>query len=376
MRRIHPAFNWFLPAVLILALPVPVARGEVPGSNARLAPSAMLSVERLPAAESWHPGQTYDTVSGLSASFVSRLPTGSSLSPIGAQPVSHVPGPTSPWWAQQHQNCVAGGTDEFPQIDEACDVGCAACADELQWLPEGLRYKAYIAGEKEPRFSSAWFEDDVFGTIWEAGLGGRLGILRRGSCGSIRPEGWQIDMQGGVLPRLQANEQDLIAVDYRFGLVNTWRQGPIGIKLAYDHLSSHLGDEFLLANPGVVRRNFARDAVVLGAAFDTHPSIRVYGEIGVALSYAGGSEPVEFQYGVEYSPTCPGGAPFLAVNAHLRQEFDFAGSFNILGGWQCRSEHSDRVFRVGGQYYNGKSLQHSFFDKNEELTGFGMWMDF
>ena len=377
VSRIYPRFDWFPSTILVVALSVPLAQGQVPNGPISRLPTPVVSTDRLAVEGGWHLDVHDDTVNNPSAPEFSRLffPSGS-LPSVGVQPVSYVPHPHTPWRAEQHYGVVAGSASDIPQFDEASAAGRAECADSWQWLPEGILYQAYIAGAKEPRFASAWFEDDVLGTIWETGMGGRLGIVRRGSCGSIRPEGWQVDMQGGVLPRLTASQQDLISVDYRIGILNTWRQGPFAVKVGYDHLSSHLGDEFLLANPGLVRINYARDAFVLGAAFDAHQNIRVYGEIGVAASVAGGAEPVEFQYGVEYSPTCPGVAPFLAVNAHLRQEFNFGGSFNILGGWQCRSAHSDHVFRVGGQYYKGKSLQHSFFGKNEELAGLGMWIDF
>ena len=311
-----------------------------------------------------------------------HLTSSRSVPQLGTQFPSTTPGgnhffaPPSGGVAEQGAGFTTDAATHPPQWEDSSVVGCQECVDCLQFLPNGLLYKAYMAGEKEPRFKSVWLDDDQLGAIWEVGLGGRLGLVRYGSTGPVRPEGWQIDLQGGVLPRLITAGQDLVAVDYRIGLFGTWRRGPTAIKFGYDHLSSHLGDEFLLANPGLSRRNYVRDAIVLGVSCDATADVRFYGEIGASPATDGGAEPLEVQYGVEYSPRCPGGAPFAAVNSHLREEFDFGGSFNILGGWQWRSSYSDRIFRVGGQYYHGKALQYSFFDKQEELLGAGMWMDY
>jgi hypothetical protein len=34
------------------------------------------------------------------------------------------------------------------------------------------------------------------------------------------------------------------------------------------------------------------------------------------------------------------------------------------------------VLRVGLQCYNGKSIQYSFFDRDEQLVGLGVWFDY
>jgi hypothetical protein len=68
--------------------------------------------------------------------------------------------------------------------------------------------------------------------------------------------------------------------------------------------------------------------------------------------------------------------PFLAVNGELREEVDFGGGVNAMAGWQLTGPQSRRTLRFGLQYYNGKSLQFSFFDQHEELFGLGIWYDY
>jgi hypothetical protein len=156
------------------------------------------------------------------------------------------------------------------------------------------------------------------------------------------------------------------------------RYGPWETKLEIYHLSSHLGDQFLLANPGATRINFSRDALVLGLAYRPLPDVRIYGEVGWAFYTWGETQPWEFQFGCEYSPARPSGLqgdPFLAINAHLRQEVDFGGALTVQTGWQWRGA-GGHLFRLGLEYLNGKSEQYQFSDKFEQQLGGGLWYDF
>jgi hypothetical protein len=69
------------------------------------------------------------------------------------------------------------------------------------------------------------------------------------------------------------------------------------------------------------------------------------------------------------------GSPFAAANVQLFEEHDFGGSLNLMAGWQWRSEISNRLLRVGLQYFNGKSSQFAFYNESEQLLGLGVWLD-
>lgn len=249
-----------------------------------------------------------------------------------------------------------------------------------QVLPSGLLFKSYMAGEKESRMGTALLAEIGGDTFQESVLGGRIGLLRYGTPGAIQPEGWQLDVEGAAFLRQNwTRDLDVDAVDFRIGVPLTWRQGPLAVKFGYYHISSHVGDEFLVRNPGFVRRNYVRDALLLGVAYNLTPDWMIYGEVAGSFRTDGGAKPWEFQFGTEYSPDIRNGfqgSPFFAINAHLREEFDFGGGLNVLAGWQWRSSDSDRVLRIGGQFYTGKSLQYAFFNRNEQLIGVGIWYDF
>lgn len=246
-----------------------------------------------------------------------------------------------------------------------------------QWLPDGLMFKSFLAGEKEPRFASVWLNDPDRGMIWETALGARVGIWRYGTQGAINPNGWQLDLEGAALTRLDPEvETDVDAADFVIGILMTRRIGPTAIEFGYGHLSSHVGDEYLIKHPTFQRINYVRDAVLFGLSYDVTPDSRVYGEIGYAPGAEDGAEPLEGQFGAEYSPAKPMLSPFAAVNFHYREEFANQLSVNVVAGMQVRGPKSNRLLRFGVQHYNGKSLQYEFLNEYETLTGAGLWVDF
>lgn len=249
-----------------------------------------------------------------------------------------------------------------------------------QLLPDGLMYRSYLAGGREPRISSHFFAEKDKGSLWDATLGGRVGLVRYGNCDPLLPQGWQLDVEGAAFPRLTLNEdRDLVSVDFRVGVPLTVRQGAFESKFAYYHLSSHMADEWMLLHPAVPPRiNYSRDVLVWGVALRPNEDLRLYAETGWAFWSDGGSEPWEFQFGIDYSPARPTGnqgAPFFAVNGRIREEVNWGGNFTVQTGWQWRGR-TGRLLRVGMHYFNGQSDQYQFFQEHEEQIGGGIWYDF
>jgi len=74
-------------------------------------------------------------------------------------------------------------------------------------MPQGLIYRSYLAGAKESRFRSVWNDERHDGGIWDITLGGNVGLLRYGTTGDVRPEGWQLGIEGAGLVRLDIDEE-------------------------------------------------------------------------------------------------------------------------------------------------------------------------
>jgi hypothetical protein len=248
-----------------------------------------------------------------------------------------------------------------------------------QSLPVGLVYSPYLADTKASRFAANFVNVKDDGWLFDAELGTQVGLLRYGTSARSLPDGFQIDAEGSAQARLDMpDDLDLRSVDCRAGVPITFGVGPTRWKVGYYHISSHLGDEFLLKHPTFARLNFVRDVLVFGYTKYLTPQVRTYAEVGWAF-HADVSEPWEVQFGFDYAPFGPTGirgAPFLALNAHLREEVDFSGSLTCQAGWAWRSDTSTPLLRIGVHYFNGKSNQYSFFNDTEQQFGLAVWYDY
>ena len=248
---------------------------------------------------------------------------------------------------------ASGGTDFSRPLDLNASVERTLSNNEpwsWQVVPEGLMYKSYLAGGREPRMGSELVSERTHGWLWDATVGGRVGILRYGTENDYWPQGWQLDIEGAAFPRLDLeHDEDLISCDFRGGLLSTTRQGPWETKFGFYHISSHIGDEYLQRYNDFTRLNYVRESLVLGGAVYLNPSLRLYAETGWAFQEDGGAKPWEFQFGLDFSstePSPPTGALFFAINSHLRQENDFGGNLTVQTGWQWRGR-TGHLLRVG-----------------------------
>jgi hypothetical protein len=248
------------------------------------------------------------------------------------------------------------------------------------WAPTGLIYHSYKAGVHEPRMAIVAFSDLEGRSLWDATLGGRVGMVRYGDNDPIAPSGFQLDFYGAAIARLDVdNKQDLDSCDYVFGFPITWGDAQWQWKWGYAHTSSHLGDELAVRVPGALanRVNYVRDGFVFGTSYYVVPDWRVYGEFEYAFHHSDGAEPINFQFGTEISPAGPTGCwtPFVAVNCEARQDVDFGGYVNTQAGW-LRRNVLDQTVRLGFQYYNGKNSQYQFFQQSQQQLGAAIWYDF
>ncbi len=253
-------------------------------------------------------------------------------------------------------------------------------------LPNELLFQSFQGGPREPRLAQQVLYLSGQGWVWELEAGSRVGLLRFGTPDGetpprARPQGFQLDLEGAALPRLNIDQQMQVdAVDFKVGVPLTYSTGNWQFEMTWYHISSHVGDEFLLANPGFDRLDYLRDAITFAVGYFVTPDLRLYGEVDYASNTNGGSEPWHFQFGFDYIPNIsfegPKPIPFLCVNGSLREEVNYSGGINVFTGFAWENPHSHHRFRAGLQYYNGKSFQYSFYDTFEELMGFGMWYDF
>lgn len=73
---------------------------------------------------------------------------------------------------------------------------------------------------------------------------------------------------------------ELINADYYIGIPLTYAHDRWTYRLRLYHISSHLGDQYMVDHPGVTRRNLEFEAVDLKAAYQLTDTVQLYGGIG------------------------------------------------------------------------------------------------
>ena len=371
-----------LPACVLMGLMCGSPASALAQSMTATAGPQQMAPNGLPATypSSYPSTATYPTTA-TSPPATGQLPSYSSVAPdLTASVPSGVPAPVMPGEYGMSDYSELNASAIVQPLETNAYVEPMFSSEGVwtwQLLPSGLMYKSYLASNREPRLATRWVHEREQGWLWDATIGGQVGLIRYGTENDFWPQGWQLDAEAAAFLRLDS-VRDVVSTDFRIGAPLTTRQGPWEAKLGYVHICSHIGDEYMIKHPGFTRRNYVRDSVVLGLSLYLNPSLRLYSEADYAFWADDGAEPWAFQFGADFSSTEPTGglgSPFFALNTHLRQENDFGGNLTVQTGWQWRGR-SGHLFRLGMQYFNGMSEQYQFYNRFEEQIGFGLWYDY
>ena len=248
----------------------------------------------------------------------------------------------------------------------------------LDFLPDGLIYRPYLAGPKESRTGVQFVRSNDEWSI-DSSIGGQWGLMRYGTQDPSFPRGVQLDLEASAQFRHWGfSSLNILTSDLRVGLPLSFSRNRHQTKLAIYFLRSNPSDG-LLESIRALRTDdfFQRHSLVLGHSAYLTDRFRLYGEVGYAFKSVV-SDKWELQFGAEYAPVCPTGflgSPFIAANGYLREEVDFGGTFTLQAGWAWRKKRG-RLFRIGLHYANGMSNQFALHDRHEQQLGFGIWHDF
>ena len=194
-----------------------------------------------------------------------------------------------------------------------------------QVLPDGLMYKNYLASHEEARLGTELYHSKELGWMWDSNLGAHVGVIRYGTQDAAWPEGWQLDADGVALVRLDG-DRSIVDSDFRFGFPLTWREGPWEFKFGYYHISSHLGDIISKTIRELSGSITSASSLSWDSPIARFPA-SLYGEANWAFAESGGSQPWEFQFGIDYSPAQPSGI----CGAIRRDQHQAHGRLELLG---------------------------------------------
>jgi hypothetical protein len=244
-------------------------------------------------------------------------------------------------------------------------------------LPSSLLWDPPLANPREPRMFVKFTNLDDQMT-YETAIGAEVGLIR---LTHADPDlgCFQLDLFGVVFTRFDEEFHQVVS-DYRAGIPLTYANGPWQAKLAYEHTSSHLGDEFIDATRRE-RINYQKDEIVVGVSYRFENNLRLYGQFGYAFftskEFEGDRE--RFDWGLEWKQ--PGantgwrGRPFIALDMELRAEQDFEPNTTIQLGWEWSDLPRGRSVRVAFEFYDGKSPYGQFYSDDEDWVGLGVYYD-
>jgi len=259
------------------------------------------------------------------------------------------------------------------------------------WFPEStVLFEPLIASPRDPVYSIAYrFGDYVLAKDQIAiSLGDIFPIYRFFNVfgGDV-----QIDIGAcmwanfDMNPTNQPNGEwaELVTTDYILSIPISYSRNNYSFRLRAYHISSHLGDEYMVNQPDVIRTNPSFEAIDFFGSLQFNQALRFYFGPGVIVNYDN-SFPMGrfyFEYGLEFRPLVHKykhprlyGYPFFALDCQNWQVHDYRPSLTTQLGYEwAKYERAGRNFRVFFEYHNGYS-EGQFFDQITEYWAIrGAW---
>jgi hypothetical protein len=192
--------------------------------------------------------------------------------------------------------------------------------------------------------------------------------------------GWdvQIGIESGIWSVFDMNPHpncpdcgtELVNTDFYFGIPLTFAKGKWSFRLRGYHISSHLGDEYMVNHPDVVRVNPSIEAVDFFTSYQAVQAVRIYFAPGCYVhsdpSYKW--QPMYIEYGTEvrflnhkfYSQRMHGNL-FIALFWRNLQQLDWNFDGTYRAGYEfSKLQGVGRKLRFWIGYHHGYSLEGQF----------------
>lgn len=256
------------------------------------------------------------------------------------------------------------------------------------WVPQDrVLFMPLIADPREVYYSVGlrWNDRVIAKNVIDISYGDTFPIYRFYCLPWKIPGQLQAELEGalwGVFDPF-CESSALVNTDYYVGLVVTWGcwRG-WSTRTRFYHISSHLGDEFLLDHPGYDRRNPSAEYLDFFVSKQVTDDIRIYAGLGGIVHqdstfkckpfYAEGGMELRF-YELGYVDLCNRllGKPFFAF--HIRYSGDFKNHVDatyVLGyEWEKLSGLYHKI-RAYFEYHDGYSLEGQFCRKPTNYLSF------
>lgn len=271
--------------------------------------------------------------------------------------------------------------DGDPSCCQVCDGTPCRCI----LLPEAPPlFLPFIADPRQVTNSAAWrFGEKHFDRhVGAVSFGGPFPLVRCydpwGYPGAV-----EFYIEGGIWAIFEhmSETSPLVNADYYVAFPLSYAIGPWSFRLRPYHISSHLGDEFLLLHPGFDRRNASSEYIDFFVSWQKNEHLRIYGGLGGIIRsdkefrqrkfYAEYGAEVFFPWFRKY--LCCSHLliePFFAMHFRTYADFDYKFDGTFALGYQLgKTIGIQRCLRAFLEYHNGFCSDGQF----SHLAGTKYW---
>jgi|GEM_PF-1581344 len=270
---------------------------------------------------------------------------------------------------------------------ENCIYKCLnPCCIRGVWLPEAPPlFLPFKADPRQLAASAGWrFNDQAIGRhVIDVSYFDTIQLYRwfniGAPCGQL-----EFDIDGALWAVFEptAPTSPLVNADYYIGVSLNYAWNCYSVRFRAYHISSHLGDEFLLEHPGFDRRNPSAEYIDLYGSYYMNDDFRFYLGGGYVVhrdpsfrikrGYVEGGAEVYLPW-FRFFSTChmTEGRPYFALNLRTRQEHDWDLDQTYVLGYEFAKLYGlERKLRFYFEYHEGYSLEGQFCHQRTDYFSF------
>jgi hypothetical protein len=291
-------------------------------------------------------------------------------------------------WKKKPIDLSSKGWTQTPSNSKKIDYSASANKDnaDRQYedvaMPNHSLFQPLIADPKWPRFTLAYqyyLKDGAIRRAFAPNFGASFPLYKIVS--KVTNNEWEVGVQGGLfgLMDIGTKPSSLVNADYYISVPVTYSAGSWSGLIRVYHLSSHLGDEFMLTPEGkkTERINLSYEGVDFLLSYNFN-NLRLYGGGGYLInrdpSYI---KPLKLQGGMEYY------APYTFMNGRLRPVMGIDIKAEEYSSWypgiSCKAgvqlENSILIsnkVQLMLEYYAGKSIHGQFYNDKVKYISLGL----
>ena len=290
-----------------------------------------------------------------------------------------------PWLCLGFATLVLATLGLLPAVPAAAQV-------EARWFPGVQPFRPLIATPREVQVRASFVHAKRPGIGYEGrnieaevAIGHHLSVVRLDD-GSSPARATTLGLEMGIFSRffMELARKDLVNSDFRIGLPLSIRRGAWESRLTLRHVSSHLGDDYLVR---FLEATAPRDTTGVGA-FDQTSKDGVEGllarRVGESMRlYVGGDlnfhtnkrmSRAGVRLGGEWEPVQPGDGswPFFASDIECRSLSKRLAATLVGGmGFRVNGQH----FRLEARVHLGSTPMGHFREADETFYGLGFALD-